>query len=137
MGDFDTDIGISNSDHKKLDQFCTLFNLKSLIEKETYITKSHKLTIVFILTNKAVFSKQQCYRNLFNDHQKLIATSVKSHFIKVDQKTVYYRNFKNFDENSFLNDPKEINFDLSTNDPNVNFSFITVLLLKMSNIMHF
>ena len=64
MGDFDMDIGISNSDHKKLDQFCTLFNLKSLIEKETYITKSHKLTIDLILTNKAVFSKWQCYRNL-------------------------------------------------------------------------
>ena len=80
------DIGISNSDHKKLDQFCTLFNLKSLIEKETYITKSHKLTIDLILTNKAVFSKWQCYRNLFNDHQKLIATSAKSHLLKLTKR---------------------------------------------------
>ena len=51
MGDFDIDI--SNSDHEKLDQFCTLFNLKSLIEKETCITKSHKSTADLILTNQS------------------------------------------------------------------------------------
>ena len=33
MGDFNIDIGISNSDHDKLEQFCSLFNLKSLIKK--------------------------------------------------------------------------------------------------------
>ena len=29
MGDFNIDIGISNNDHDKLEQFCNLFNLKS------------------------------------------------------------------------------------------------------------
>ena len=53
-----------------------------------------------------------------SDHHKLIATFVKSHFTKLNPKTVYYRNFKNFDENSFLNDLRETNFDLSTNNPN-------------------
>ena len=42
MGDFNIDIGISNSDHEKLEQFCSLFNLKFLTKKETYITKTHK-----------------------------------------------------------------------------------------------
>ena len=31
MGDFNIDIGISNSGHDKLEQFCSLFNLRSLI----------------------------------------------------------------------------------------------------------
>ena len=90
MGNFNTDIGISNSDHVKLEQFCSLFNLQSLIKKETYI-----------------------------------ATFVKSLLTKLNPKTVYYKNFKKFDENSFLNDVKETNFELSTNDPNVNYRFIT------------
>ena len=33
MGDFNIDIGISNNDHGKLEQFCSLFNLQTLIKK--------------------------------------------------------------------------------------------------------
>ena len=36
-----------------------------------------------------------------SDHHKLIATFVKSHFTKLNPKTVYYRNFKNFKRNKF------------------------------------
>ena len=39
MGDFNTDIGISNSDHGKLEQFCSLFNLQSLIKKSLTLQK--------------------------------------------------------------------------------------------------
>ena len=42
MEDFDIDVGISNSDYK---QFYSSFNLKSLMKKETCITKIHKSTI--------------------------------------------------------------------------------------------
>ena len=51
MGDVNIYIGISNSDHDKLVQFCGLFNLQSLIKKETFITKKHKSTTELILTN--------------------------------------------------------------------------------------
>ena len=43
---------VLNSDHDKLEQFCSLFNLQSLIKKETCITKTHKSTTDLILTNK-------------------------------------------------------------------------------------
>ena len=39
MGHFNIDSGISNSDHDKLDQFCSLFNLQSSIEKEIELQK--------------------------------------------------------------------------------------------------
>ena len=55
MGDFNIDIGISNSDHDKLEQFCNLFSLKSSIKKETCITKTYKSTIDLILTNKPLY----------------------------------------------------------------------------------
>ena len=40
MGDVNIDSGISNSDHDKLEQFCGLFNLQSLIKKETLNNKN-------------------------------------------------------------------------------------------------
>ena len=44
---------------------------------------------------------------------------------------IYSRNFKNYDENSFLNDLRETNFDLSTNDANENYRFITDTFIKI------
>ena len=52
MGNFNIDIGISNSDHGKLEYFSRFVNLKSLIKKETCIKKAHKPTIDLIQTNK-------------------------------------------------------------------------------------
>ena len=57
MGDFNIDIAISNTDHDKLKEFRSLFNLQSLIKKETCITKTHKSAIHLILTNKQFFFK--------------------------------------------------------------------------------
>ena len=133
MGDFNVDISISNSDHNKLEQFCSLFDLQSLIKKETCIIKVHKSTIALILSKKPLsFQSSSVIETGLSDHQKLIATFVKSHFTRLNPKTVYYRNFKNFDdENSFLNDLKEKNFELPTDDPNENYRFITDTFIKI------
>ena len=39
MGDFNLDIGISNSDSGKLEQFRSLFNVQSLIKKTLALQK--------------------------------------------------------------------------------------------------
>lgn len=39
MGDWNIDIGLSNGEHDKIEDFCTLFNLQSLINKETLFYK--------------------------------------------------------------------------------------------------
>ena len=86
--DFNIDIGISNTDHDKLEQFCSLFNLKSLIKvAETCIAKTHKSNIELILTNKS-FSFQNSSA-IERDHHRLIPTFVKSHFTRHDPKTYY------------------------------------------------
>ena len=36
---FNIDIGISNSDHDKLEQFCSLFNIQFLIRKKLALQK--------------------------------------------------------------------------------------------------
>ena len=48
----------------------------------------------------------------------------------LDPKTVNYKNLNIFDENSPLNDLKETNFHLSTNDPNVTYLVTTDAFIK-------
>ena len=110
-----------------------MFNLQSLIKKEASITKALKSTIDLILTNKPLsFQSSSVIETGISDHHKLIATFFKSHFTRLNPKTLYYRNFKNFDdENSFLNDLKEKNFELPTDDPNENYRFITDTFIKI------
>ena len=76
MGNFNIDIDISNSDPDKLEKFCSLFNLQSLIKKETYITKTHKSTIDLILTNKPFsFQISSVIETGLSDHHKHLSTS--------------------------------------------------------------
>ena len=49
MRDFKVDIGISNMDHGKLERFCSLFNLKILIKKETCIIQILTIRIIQLL----------------------------------------------------------------------------------------
>ena len=71
MRDFNIDIGISNMNHGKLERFCSLFNLKYLIKKETCITKTHNSTIDLILTNKPIFFHSSIHKLIANLQQHL------------------------------------------------------------------
>ena len=53
-GDFNIDIGLSYGEHDKLEEFCAIFNLTSLINKETCFTSNHKSIIDLILTNNLI-----------------------------------------------------------------------------------
>ena len=112
---------------------CSLFNLQHLLKKETCITKTHKSTIDLILTNKPLsFQSISVIENGLSDHHKLIATFVKSHFTRLNPKTVYYKNFKIFGENFFLNNLKETNIEFPTDDLNENYCFITDTFIKIA-----
>ena len=90
MGAFNLDIGISNSDSGKLEQFLSLFNVQSLIKKKTCITKT------LVLTSKPLFfQSSSVIETCLSNHHKLITAFVKFYFTRLNQKTVYYyRNFK-------------------------------------------
>ena len=52
MGDFNIDVTNRWVEFDKLDELCILFNLTNLITSPTCFTKTHKLAIDLILTNK-------------------------------------------------------------------------------------
>ena len=121
MKDFNIDIGISNRDHDKLEQFCCWFNLQSLIKKELALQKRKNLT------NKPLsFQSSSLIKTGLSDHHKLIAT-----LTRLNPKTVNYRSFKNFAEKLLFKWPEREKFDLSTNDPNENYRFITDTFIKI------
>ena len=116
----------------KLDTFCDLFNLRNLIHSETCLMKNHKSTIDFFLTNKPEsFFKTYSTEAGLIDYHKLISTFFKSRAPKLELKVIFYRNYKKFDEKSFLHDLQNKNLSMSSNDPNVNYKSITENFLEV------
>ena len=119
------------SDHEKSQQFYDLFDLKSIIQKEPSIIiqkEPSKLPSIKNINQLLTWFKSSQNSSIIETH-RLIAAFVKSHFTRLDSKTVYDRNFQNYDKNSLLNDQKETIFVLSTNDLNKNYRFITDTLI--------
>ena len=129
MGDFNIDIKNKGLGYGKLDTFCDLFNLTNLIHSETCLMKNHKSTIDLFLTNKPIsFFKTYTTETGLSDYHKLISTFFKAPRLK--PKVIFYRNYKKFDEKSFLHDLQNKNFSTSSNDPNVNYKSITENFLE-------
>ena len=126
MGNFNVDITNKGLGYGKLDTFGDLFNLTNLIHSETCLVKNHKSTIDLFLTNetKSFFKTHRTETGL-SDYHKLISTFFKSKAPRLKPKVIYYRNYKNLDEKSFLYGLQNKNFSMSSNDPNVNYKSIT------------
>ena len=58
---------------------------------------------------------------------------LKSCFESLKPKIVYYRNYKKFNEANFLNDVKNCDFSLKTNDPNKNYDVLTNTFINVVN----
>ena len=109
-----------------MDTFYDLFNLINLIHSETCLMKNHKSTIDLFLTNKPKsFFKTHTIETGLIDYHKLISTFFKSKAPRLKPKVIFYRNYKKFDEKSFLYDLQNKNFSMSSNDTNVNYKSIT------------
>ena len=130
MGDFNIDIRQTSPESHKLDEFCSLFSLTNIIKSDTCFPKFHSSTIDLFLTNKPnFFQKTNAIETGFRDHHKLICNFFKSCYDRLKPKIVYYRNYKKFNEANFLNDVKNCDFSLKTDDPNETTTFSPTLSL--------
>ena len=112
-------------------------NISGCITKEICITKTHISTTDLILTNKPLsFQSSSVIETGLTDNHKLIAIFVKSHFARLNPKTVYYRNLKSIDEKFFLNDCKK---QISNCQQMIQMKIIVsslILSLTLSKVMH-
>ena len=106
--------------------------MTKLVTSPTCFIKIHKSTIDLILTNKG-----NCFQKVtetgLSDFHKLISTFLQLHFSRLKPKAIYYRNYKKFNEQKFLEDVKTTNFCFNSDDPNENYELITDLFSKIVN----
>ena len=57
----------------------------------------------------------------------------KSCFERLKPKIIYYRNYKKYNEANFLNDVKNCDFSLKTDDPNEDCDFLTNTFINIVN----
>ena len=118
MGDFNIDINTAGIYVDKLEEFCNLFNLTTLIKTETCCTKNQKSTIDLFLTNISLsFQKTRTAETGINDYHELISTFLKSHDTLLKSKIIYCRNYKNFNEELLLKDLENSNLSANSDNP--------------------
>ena len=123
MGDFNVDLNKTDCiGFGKLEEFCDNFNLTNIVKKNTCFTKTNKSTIDLLLTNKPMsFQVTKTIEAGLSDCHKLISSFIsyilyKSYISRLKPKTIFYSNYKNFDEEKFVKDVKAADFSFSNND---------------------
>ena len=97
IGDFNMQPG-----NKNLRDFCDLNQLEHLILKPTCYKGKTPSTIDLIITNhKTSFMKSDTCETGLSDLNKMVYSLLRKTFANGKPKTIYYRCFKNFDQNKF------------------------------------
>ena len=112
------------------------YDLTNLIKTEACCTKNHKSTIDLFLTNRPLsFQKNRTTETGISDYHKLIATFFKSHYTRFKPKIIYYRNYKNFNEDLFLKDLENSNLSANSDNPHENYTNLTQKFLTLLKSM--
>jgi exonuclease III len=98
LGDFNVDIV-----NKHMKDFCSDYNLKSLIKEPTcYKSRSNPTCIDLILTNRPRSFEQSCVIETgLSDFHRLTLTVLKTFFQKSEPRKIIYRNYRNFNNDLF------------------------------------
>ena len=97
IGDFNMTI-----ENKNLEFFMNSFGLESLIKKPTCFQSKNPSCIDLILTNKNYLLKNSNVLEVgISDHHGLIITALKSQLVKGNAKRKLYRDYSEFNMNSF------------------------------------
>ena len=116
IGDFN-----SQMEEEKINDFCDTYNLQNLINDPTCFKNSLNPTLIdMVLTNREKsFHNSCCIETGISDFHKMTITILKTFFRKLKPTKIKYRNYKNFDIESFK---AELNQSLQTTD-HVNMTY--------------
>ena len=103
-GDFNIDMSNNVKDKNNyLSDFMDNFSLQNIVNLKTCFKSLSGSTLDIMLTNKSkCFQKTSTVTTGLSDWHKMIVTSLKAHFKKLPPKKIVYRDYKKFEENSFL-----------------------------------
>ena len=133
MGDFNIDLNKTDCiGFGKLEEFCNSFSLTNIVKRNTYFAKNSKSTIDLLPTNKPMsFLVTSTTETGLSDCHKLISSFMKSYISRLKARTIFYRIYKNFNEEKFVKDVKVADFSFSSNDPNEDYSVLSDTFSKL------
>ena len=99
LGDFNVCI-----DDETMRNFCNSYSLNSSIKQPTCFKNSENPSCIdLILTNKPGSFQGTCViETELSDFHRMTASVLKTHFLKLPPKVVIYRDFKNFENERFM-----------------------------------
>ena len=133
MGDFNIDLNKTDCiGFGKLEEFYNSFNLTNIVKRNTCFTKNSKSTIDLLPVNKPMsFLVTSTTETGLSDCHKLISSFMKSYISRLKARTIFYRNYKNFNEEKFVKDVKVAYFSFSNNDPNEDYLVLSDTFSKL------
>ena len=127
MGDINVDMSSLNKlnvNYYDVNEFCDIFSLTNLIKQTTCLTPTakHPSLIDIILTNKPrSFKNSVAIETVLSDHHKMVVTVLTCHFVRIQPKTIQYRDYHRFSPDVLIADLIQRNLNslpVSTLDPN-------------------
>ena len=127
MGDINVDMSSLNElnvNYHDANEFCDIFCLTNLIIKQTTCLTpmaKHPSLIDILLTNRPRSFKNIVIETGLSDHHKMVVTVLKCHFVRIQPKTIQYRDYHQFSPDAFIADFIQRNLSslpVSTLDPN-------------------
>ena len=97
--------GLDNYIEPYLNSFCDIYNLKNLVKESTCCKNPDNPCIHLYITNRPrTFECTTTIETFISDFHKLVVTVLKSFYKKQRPKIIYYRNFKNSENDNFRQD---------------------------------
>ena len=103
IGDFNIDEKeVTKQSLEKLNTFWETFGLRSLVKGHTCYSKTHKSSIDLILNKTSSVQLKKATETGISDVHLLISTNMKMQTTRLKSKKFLYRDYKCFDEKTFL-----------------------------------
>ena len=134
MGDINSDY-LKDNDHREIKNLFFSYGYKQLIEKATRITETSETLIDVTLTNSPETIRNYDEILSSNGDRDIIAIIRKKLTPKYSTRTIYSRNYKNYNTNVIKNELRNVNWERVTNcrDSNICWQYIKDILLKCAD----
>ena len=108
-----------------LKTMCDVFDYTNIVKKATCFTKYALPTLIdVILTNKPNFCQNVSNFNCgLSDYHNMISFQLKGYLPKIKKEFIWYRSYKNFDNEQFIDDLRSVNFENLTSVDDVNKAY--------------
>ena len=133
MGDINIDThDIHHPGNTKLISFCDVYGLSNLVKDKTCYTKGRSSSIDVLLTNKPrCFQNTTVFETGLSDFHGLVSTLMKTHIPRLKPKVIKYRSYKKFDPVRFLQDVKNTDFKVDSNDADLSYRNLSSVFRKL------